>query len=605
MREEFEWDYNDQVTKELVTGTTYNDYRNSYNMDEGFFCDYCGTRIIPVEKEMLKLINKALDGKLVFFKTVYKTDRLQSRERIHGLLSNDRFESSLSTSILQPDKINSKHRIIKGTPDLKVSPVEIECEEYYQLPEGFSENQKSINKFEFIETNESSLWYFDHNKEIICPICNKKTSEVYSYNSKYHRKTDESLVGKRLLKNKQICKDEIENIKEEAESSAQIISKEAKNIDIIPYLEFLIKLEKDIMIFTEQYELVRLMYTDAKRRACGERLKIKSVLQESIRNTIKEHEESINKHKEEIEEIELSFESEKRNPPYKNANNVTPEEYGYHAPEEPTLIKENIFNRKRAEEKNREIQEQYKEKLDEFQKLWSAKKTEIINEISLYNTEIDKSILRKEKQICKEIEDKRALIDSLQTQIEGLKTQLETLDNQTPVTVIQKSETFWSEELEEIKNKLYEVFKTRKEFLNLRIIHPKYQDIIPYTMFLDYFSTGRVSVFEGHEGAYNLYEQEIRANIVISQLNKVLDTLEEIKQNQYSTYEVLSSIQKDVSSLEKNVGTAVGYLEKISNNVENIKESTEIIAYNSAKTAYYSKLNAELTDAMGFLIALK
>ena len=36
-----------------------------------------------------------------------------------------------------------------------------------------------------------------------------------------------------------------------------------------------------------------------------------------------------------------------------------------------------------------------------------------------------------------------------------------------------------------------------------------------------------------------------------------------------------------------------------------IADNTEVIAYNTEKTAYYAKKNAELTNALGFLVALK
>ena len=39
--------------------------------------------------------------------------------------------------------------------------------------------------------------------------------------------------------------------------------------------------------------------------------------------------------------------------------------------------------------------------------------------------------------------------------------------------------------------------------------------------------------------------------------------------------------------------------------MERLSKNSDVIAHNTAVTAYYSKINAELTDALGFMVALK
>ena len=60
-------------------------------------------------------------------------------------------------------------------------------------------------------------------------------------------------------------------------------------------------------------------------------------------------------------------------------------------------------------------------------------------------------------------------------------------------------------------------------------------------------------------------------------------------------------MEKAVSSLEQiniHTGSMKKYLEKIADN-------TSVIAHNAAVTAYYAKINAELTNALGFMVALR
>ena len=39
--------------------------------------------------------------------------------------------------------------------------------------------------------------------------------------------------------------------------------------------------------------------------------------------------------------------------------------------------------------------------------------------------------------------------------------------------------------------------------------------------------------------------------------------------------------------------------------MKHIAKNSDVIAHNTAVTAYYSKINAELTDSLGFMMALK
>ena len=125
------------------------------------------------------------------------------------------------------------------------------------------------------------------------------------------------------------------------------------------------------------------------------------------------------------------------------------------------------------------------------------------------------------------------------------------------------------------------------------------------TTISEYLATGRCSELTGPNGAYNLYESEIRANRVIAQLDKVIDSLEQIKENQYKTYSLLKEVGDNISDISKKMSSAVAALNNIQDHTKSIKENSAMIAYNTAKTAYYAKINNQLTDALGFLIALK
>ena len=167
----------------------------------------------------------------------------------------------------------------------------------------------------------------------------------------------------------------------------------------------------------------------------------------------------------------------------------------------------------------------------------------------------------------------------------------------------QSISNLYSAEIAEVGEKITELCKARAQLLSLGILHPKYCDIAALSTFLEYLETERVDKLTGPDGAYNLYEAEIRANRIIAQLDKVIDSLEQIKQNQYTLYQEISLISRDLSILSNKMDSAVKSLSAISDNTKSIKNTSEMTAYYAEKTAQYTKRNNELTDALGYLVA--
>ena len=85
----------------------------------------------------------------------------------------------------------------------------------------------------------------------------------------------------------------------------------------------------------------------------------------------------------------------------------------------------------------------------------------------------------------------------------------------------------------------------------------------------------------------------------------MIENLEKIKENQFTIYSQLSDMNYALNQLNSTMHSAVGELKGIKENTAVISENTAVIAHNTAATAYYAKKNAELTDALGYLVALK
>lgn len=142
----------------------------------------------------------------------------------------------------------------------------------------------------------------------------------------------------------------------------------------------------------------------------------------------------------------------------------------------------------------------------------------------------------------------------------------------------------------------------RDKYLNplydIGIIHPKYRNMIAIASFVDYFETGRVEKLKGSDGAYNLFEQELRANIIISELKKINESLEIIKSNQYALYTELKEVRKITEQIgeeqrkrAKEVSTFNECMKKM---VGSVMKNSEIAARCTKTIKYLTILNTVL-----------
>lgn len=132
-------------------------------------------------------------------------------------------------------------------------------------------------------------------------------------------------------------------------------------------------------------------------------------------------------------------------------------------------------------------------------------------------------------------------------------------------------------------NALHLLTKALEEHYSQGIVFPKYRNLVAISAIDEYLSSGRCEKLEGAEGAYNLYEMELRQNIVIGQLSSIINNLEKIKNNQYSLYHELTQANNTVN--------------KILAEVRNISADTCL-------TAYFAKVAAIAASAPCYTVSL-
>ncbi len=129
-----------------------------------------------------------------------------------------------------------------------------------------------------------------------------------------------------------------------------------------------------------------------------------------------------------------------------------------------------------------------------------------------------------------------------------------------------------------------------EQYYSVDVIFPKYRNLPALTSIYEYLASGRCDELTGPNGAYNLYELELRQNTVISQLNTIISNLEQIQQNQQMLY-------RELVQITQNTRKIVGELSAIRNYTYAMAEFT-------ALNAYYSGVTAANSSAMAFYHAI-
>lgn len=128
------------------------------------------------------------------------------------------------------------------------------------------------------------------------------------------------------------------------------------------------------------------------------------------------------------------------------------------------------------------------------------------------------------------------------------------------------------------------------------IIFPKYRNLVMVCSLYEYICAGRCTELEGHEGAYNILETEIRLDRIISQLDLVVANLEQIKRNQFMLYSAVQESNQRLSQITGAIGDMSASLEGIYSSTSQLNENAaQLNAHiaelqkNSALTAYHAE----------------
>ncbi len=110
------------------------------------------------------------------------------------------------------------------------------------------------------------------------------------------------------------------------------------------------------------------------------------------------------------------------------------------------------------------------------------------------------------------------------------------------------------------------------------LLYGKYRNFVAVCSICEYLESGRCSELGGPDGAYNLFEQEIRMNLIITQLGLIISELDEIRENQAMLYDAISTGNRLTSQLIEQTNESIRLGEYNA-------QQNAITAYNTQQTA--------------------
>lgn len=128
------------------------------------------------------------------------------------------------------------------------------------------------------------------------------------------------------------------------------------------------------------------------------------------------------------------------------------------------------------------------------------------------------------------------------------------------------------------EKKLADTRRLLQEAYDKGLLYGKYRNFVAVCSICEYLESGRCSELGGPDGAYNLFEQEIRMNLIITQLGLIISELDEIRENQAMLYDAISTGNRLTSQLIERTNESIRLGEYNA-------QQNAITAYNTQQTA--------------------
>ena len=139
---------------------------------------------------------------------------------------------------------------------------------------------------------------------------------------------------------------------------------------------------------------------------------------------------------------------------------------------------------------------------------------------------------------------------------------------------------------------------TLETYYSTHVLDPEYQDLVPVTTMYGYFKDNRCQELTGHNGAYSLYEKELKAQTITGDLEEVLNRTNN-----------LADAQKDILS---QVGKVNGKTEALIDSVDRVnaknmaanpngKELAKKLEHSRDLETYYGEIRKGMLENLEYI----
>lgn len=439
--------------------------------------------------------------------------------------------------------------------------------------------------------------------KFVCPICGKENE----YRHSGLGKTDDEKVANVFkkaydsLQHKFGYTAQLDVIHSSSQCNSLVSNSTFSNISVIKadpeqlkqYIFNLIKMESNITLLKKRLEVLYgeryMAMLDVSRVNYEPVAKAK----EQKKSLQKQYDEAVKRYRDRTEQLE----SCKSDPPEIIDIPMLTE------PAEPQLVRPGLFNKKKVLEHNENLKAQYEKDLKKYEQKCRERLAAIERKTKEANRKHQTAVQDAEKALQKA----KAEMDQLRGRLNSCTPgkAIEVCPEKAKLAMLE-------DEIGNTLELLTKTYEARNTLYAANIVFEKYRDIVALSTFYEYLMAGRCTSLEGSSGAYNLYEMESRANMIITQLAQIEKSLQKIRQTQYMICDQLSAMNYALDRMNSTMDAAYEAITDIRANttdmntyMANISKNSNVIAHNSTVTAYYSKVNAELTNALGFMLALK
>jgi hypothetical protein len=264
------------------------------------------------------------------------------------------------------------------------------------------------------------------------------------------------------------------------------------------------------------------------------------------------------------------------------------------APVEPEYRQAGLFNRKEVTQQNDALRAEYSAKVEEYNGILRSyeesmdaykaareeyeRRQEEIFEQEKAAWETDPENVEKQKKLEELTARDSELDEMLKNPMEYAQKMLE---NSGPAKV----KRLYEAEIQRNAKMLRKGYQTESDLQNVLFVFPKYLDILAVSKIYEYLVTGRVTSLTGANGAYTLYESEMRSSRAPG-MSAIMRKTENAAR-EFTIYNALSSVSKIMNEIGDKTAAAAEEL-RTTNNTEACEE------YNRSADAFYSLIDEDL-----------